>query len=174
MAGLDAAEVTDATAALRATEAVAAGNPEFTNLPRKFKSAISGCSAQCIPHEVNDISFVGVTGPDGTPGYDLWVGGGLSTNPMLAQRLGVFVEAGQVPEVWAGVTGLFRDYGYRRLRSRARLKFLVADWGTRCSGRCCESTSARAARRPAPPLRRRARGTMSACTSSGTAVTTWA
>ena len=49
---------------------------------------------------------------------------------MLAQRLGVFVEADQVPEVWAAVTGLFRDYGYRRLRSRARLKFLVADWGT--------------------------------------------
>ena len=65
----------------------------------------------------------------GHPGFDLWVGGGLSTNPMLAQRLGVFVEADQVPEVWAGVTGLFRDYGYRRLRSRARLKFLVADWG---------------------------------------------
>ncbi len=130
VAGLNAAEVIDATAALRTTEAVAAANPEFTNLPRKFKTAISGCSAQCIPHEVNDISFVGVTGPDGTPGYDLWVGGGLSTNPMLAQRLGVFVEEGQVPEVWAGVTGLFRDYGYRRLRSRARLKFLVADWGT--------------------------------------------
>jgi sulfite reductase (ferredoxin) len=130
VAGIDAAEVIDATAALRATEAVAAANPEFTNLPRKFKTAVSGCAAQCIPHEVNDISFVGVTGPDGTPGYDLWVGGGLSTNPMLAQRLGVFVEEGQVPEVWAGVTGLFRDYGYRRLRSRARLKFLVADWGT--------------------------------------------
>jgi sulfite reductase (ferredoxin) len=31
--------------------------------------------------------------------------------------------------VWAGVTGIFRDYGYRRLRSRARLKFLVSDWG---------------------------------------------
>jgi sulfite reductase (ferredoxin) len=49
---------------------------------------------------------------------------------MLAQRLGVFVEPGEVPDVWAGVTGIFRDYGYRRLRSRARLKFLVADWGT--------------------------------------------
>ena len=130
VAGIDATEVIDATAALRTTEGVAAANPEFTNLPRKFKTAISGCSAQCIPHEINDISFVGVTGPDGTPGYDLWVGGGLSTNPMRAQRLGVFVEEDQVPEVWAGVTGLFRDYGYRRLRSRARLKFLVADWGT--------------------------------------------
>jgi sulfite reductase (ferredoxin) len=130
VAGISADEIIDASAVLRATEAVAAANPEFTNLPRKYKSAISGCAAQCTAHEVNDISFVGVTGPDGTPGFDLWVGGGLSTNPMLAQRLGVFVAPDRVPEVWGGVTGLFRDYGYRRLRSRARLKFLVADWGT--------------------------------------------
>jgi len=129
VAGICADEIIDASAVLRATEAVAAGNPEFTNLPRKYKTAISGCAAQCTAHEINDISFVGVTGPDGDPGFDLWVGGGLSTNPMLAQRLGVFVSPDRVPEVWSGVTGLFRDYGYRRLRSRARLKFLVADWG---------------------------------------------
>jgi sulfite reductase (ferredoxin) len=129
VAGLDAAEIIDATAALRAAEAVAAANPSFTNLPRKYKTAISGCPVQCVPHEINDISFTGVRGPDGEPGFDLWVGGGLSTNPMMAQRLGVFVEPGQVPEVWEAVTGVFRDYGYRRLRSRARLKFLVADWG---------------------------------------------
>jgi sulfite reductase (ferredoxin) len=129
VAGIAADEVIDATPALRATEAFAAGNPEFGNLPRKFKTAISGCAQQCTQHEVNDISFVGVIGPDGTPGFDLWVGGGLSTNPMLARRLGVFVTPDRVPEVWAGVARIFRDYGYRRLRSRARLKFLVADWG---------------------------------------------
>ena len=129
VAGIDAAQVIDATAALRATEAVAAANPDFVNLPRKYKTAISGCASQCTAHEVNDVSFVGVLGPGGTPGFDLWVGGGLSTSPMLARRLGVFVREDQVPAVWAGVTGLFRDYGYRRLRSRARLKFLVADWG---------------------------------------------
>jgi sulfite reductase (ferredoxin) len=129
VAGLDDGEILDATAVLRATEAVAANNPEFGNLPRKFKTAISGCASHCTAHEVNDISFVGVLGPDGTPSFDLWVGGGLSTNPMIAQRLGVFVRPDQVPAVWAGVAGLFRDYGYRRLRSRARIKFLVADWG---------------------------------------------
>jgi sulfite reductase (ferredoxin) len=129
VAGIDAGEILDASAVLRATEAVAAGNPEFTNLPRKYKTTVSGCAIDCTHHEINDISFAGVTGPDGTPGFDLWVGGGLSTNPMLAKRLGAFVEPDRVPEVWAGVTGLFRDYGYRRLRSRARLKFLVADWG---------------------------------------------
>jgi sulfite reductase (ferredoxin) len=130
VAGIDASELLDATNTLRAVEAVAAGNPQFTNLPRKYKSAVSGCAAQCTVPEINDISFVGVIGPAGEPGFDLWVGGGLSTNPMIARRLGVFVEPAQAPAVWAGVTGLFRDYGYRRLRGRARLKFLVADWGT--------------------------------------------
>jgi sulfite reductase (ferredoxin) len=130
VAGLDSSEVIDATAALRATEAVATSRTDLTNLPRKYKTSISGCANQCTAHEVNDIAFVGVLGPDGAPGFDLWVGGGLSTNPMLGQRLGAFVPAPDVPDVWAGVTALFRDYGYRRLRSRARLKFLVADWGT--------------------------------------------
>jgi sulfite reductase (ferredoxin) len=129
VAGIDAGEILDASAVLRATEEVATTRPGFTNLPRKYKTTVSGCASLCTAHEINDISFVGVTGPGGTPGFDLWVGGGLSTNPMLAQRLGVFVEPDRVPDVWAGVTGVFRDYGYRRLRSRARLKFLVADWG---------------------------------------------
>jgi sulfite reductase (ferredoxin) len=66
----------------------------------------------------------------GGVGFEVWVGGGLSTNPMFAKRLGVFVEPDAVPEVWAGVTKVFRDYGYRKSRNRARLKFLVADWGT--------------------------------------------
>jgi sulfite reductase (ferredoxin) len=130
VAGLDAAEILDASAVLHATDAVATSREDLANLPRKFKTAISGCALQCTAHEVNDVSFVGVRGPDGAPGFDLWVGGGLSTNPMLAQRLGTFVPPARVPAVWAGVASLFRDYGYRRLRSRARLKFLVADWGT--------------------------------------------
>jgi sulfite reductase (ferredoxin) len=129
LAGIDAGEVIDATPQIEATTARWVGDPAFSNLPRKFKSAMSGCAAQCTVHEINDIAFVGVTGPYGEPGYDLWVGGGLSTNPMIAKRLGVFVQPGQVPEVWAGVASVFRDYGYRRLRHRARLKFLIADWG---------------------------------------------
>jgi sulfite reductase (ferredoxin) len=130
VAGLDAGEILDATPVLRATEEVATTQPGFTNLPRKYKTTITGCSWLCTEPEINDVSFAGVRGPGGVPGFDLWVGGGLSTNPMLAQRLGVFVPPDQVPAVWAAVTSLFRDHGYRRLRGRARLKFLVADWGT--------------------------------------------
>ncbi len=130
VAGIDAAEIIDATPALAATEAVATANPDrFGNLPRKFKTSISGCASHCTVHEVNDVAFVGVTGQGGAAGFDVWAGGGLSTNPMVARRLGAFATAAQVPQVWAGIADLFRDYGYRRLRTRARLKFLVADWG---------------------------------------------
>ena len=75
------------------------------------------------------MSFVGTVHPEHGPGFDLWVGGGLSTNPMLAQKVGVWIPLDEVADVWEGVASIFRDYGYRRLRSRARLKFLVADWG---------------------------------------------
>jgi sulfite reductase (ferredoxin) len=128
LAGIDADEVLDGTEALLATNRLAEGNKEFSNLPRKYKTAVSGCPVQCVGHEINDISFVGVRNGDRL-GYDVWVGGGLSTNPMFAKRLGVFIEPDAVPEVWAGVTKVFRDYGYRKSRNRARLKFLVADWG---------------------------------------------
>ena len=129
LAGIDAEEIIDATPVIRETAARFVGDPAFSNLPRKYKSALSGCAVQCTVHEINDVAFVGVPGPDGEPGYDLWVGGGLSTNPMIGKRLGAFVRPDQVAEVWAGVTSVFRDYGYRRLRHRARLKFLMADWG---------------------------------------------
>jgi len=129
LAGVTADEVFDATPDVRAVAERFVGDPAFSNLPRKYKTSISGCAAGCTNHEINDVSFVGVTGPGGEPGYDLQVGGGLSTNPMFAQRLGAFVPRERVPEVWAGVTALFREYGYRRSRNHARLKFLVKDWG---------------------------------------------
>jgi sulfite reductase (ferredoxin) len=129
LAGIDAGEIIDATPEIAEIGERYIGDSAFSNLPRKFKTSICGCAAQCAIHEINDVSFVGVVSENGETGYDLWVGGGLSTNPMIGKRLGTFVRPGQVAEVWAGVAGLFRDYGYRRLRHRARIKFLVADWG---------------------------------------------
>ncbi|MEV3921869.1 nitrite/sulfite reductase [Actinomadura coerulea] len=129
LAGIAADEVMDATPQLREIHDRYIGSPEFSNLPRKFKTALSGCTSHCTVHEINDIAFTGVVNEAGETGYQVFVGGGLSTNPMFAQSLGVFVKPEQASEVWHGVASIFRDYGYRRLRSRARLKFLVKDWG---------------------------------------------
>lgn len=133
LAGESLDEVLDATPAIEEIVRRYIGKPEYANLPRKFKTAISGL--QDVVHEVNDVAFIGVNHPEHGPGLDLWVGGGLSTNPMLAQRVGVWVPLDEVPDVWEAVVSLFRDYGYRRLRSKARLKFLIKDWGLRNSGR---------------------------------------
>jgi sulfite reductase (ferredoxin) len=127
LAGDSLDEVIDATPAIDEIVRRYIGKPEYSNLPRKFKTAISGLQDVC--HEVNDVAFIGVNHPEHGPGLDVWVGGGLSTNPMLGQRLGAWVPLDEVPDVWEAVVSAFRDYGYRRLRAKARLKFLIKDWG---------------------------------------------
>ena len=129
LAGILEDEVIDATDVIAGTVAKYLGSPEFSNLPRKWKTSMSGCVDHCTEPEIDDVSFVGTVNEAGEAGYDLWVGGGLSTNPMFAQRVGVFVRPDQVTDVWAACTSVFRDYGYRRQRTRARIKFLMADWG---------------------------------------------
>lgn len=129
VAGIAQDEIIDGTPAIDEIYRRIVGNPDFSNLPRKFKSAISGSPLLDVAHEINDIAFVGVNHPEHGPGFDVWVGGGLSTNPKLGVRLGTWVSLEEVPDVYEGVISIFRDYGYRRLRTRARLKFLVADWG---------------------------------------------
>lgn len=129
VAGIAEDEIIDGTPAIDEIQRRFIGNKDFSNLPRKFKSAVSGSPLLDVAHEINDIAFVGVVHPEHGPGFDLWVGGGLSTNPKLGVRLGAWVPLDEVADVYGGVIGIFRDYGYRRLRNRARLKFLVADWG---------------------------------------------
>jgi sulfite reductase (ferredoxin) len=127
LAGDSVDEVIDGTPAIDEIVRRYVGKPEYSNLPRKFKTAISGL--QDVVHEINDVAFIGVHHPEHGPGFDLWVGGGLSTNPMLGQRLGAWVPLDEVPDVWEAVVSAFRDYGYRRLRAKARIKFLIKDWG---------------------------------------------
>ncbi len=129
VAGIAADEIIDPTPTIRGIVDQWIGSPEFSNLPRKFKTAVTGHPSIDIPHEINDISFVGVVHPELGPGYDVWVGGALATTPKLAKRLGVWVSQEEAPEVWHGVVSIFRDYGYRLRRTHARLKFLVEDWG---------------------------------------------
>lgn len=127
VAGVSADEVIDPTSAIEEIHERYIGDPDISNLPRKFKTSVSW-QWDCVP-EINDVSFVGVEHPEHGPGFDLFVGGGLSTAAHLAPRLGAFVPLEQIPEVWLAVVRLFRDYGYRRLRNKARMKYLVRDYG---------------------------------------------
>ena len=133
LAGVDADEVCDASPlALEATRMLA-GNPDFYNLPRKFKIAITGCRVWCAYPEINDIGLTAVTrtvqGREET-GFSIRIGGGLSTEPYLAARLDAFVKWNQVLRVIRGVAEIFRDSSeLREHRERARLKFLFLRHG---------------------------------------------
>lgn len=129
VAGIAKDEIIDPTPLIAELGERFIGNPLLSNLPRKYKTAITGHPSQDVVHEINDFALVGVEHPELGIGYDLWAGGALSTNPMLGKRLGAFVKPDQAADVWLGVTSIFRDYGYRRMRTKARLKFLMADWG---------------------------------------------
>ncbi len=107
---------------------------EFSNLPRKFKSALSACPLHCHQPQIQDVSAFGVIKSDGRKGLGIMVGGGLSSTPHFAQGLRVFVPEDkiqeQIPQIFAAVAGIFRDADELRYkRGRARLKFLVADKG---------------------------------------------
>ena len=127
-AGIDADEYIDATPYLQAVTARLTGTREFSNLPRKYKVSITGCTHRCAVDEVNDIGAVAHR-VGGRVGFDIAVGGGLSTTPYFARSLGAFVAPDELVDVCAAITEVFRDYGYRRARNKARLKFLMMDWG---------------------------------------------
>ncbi|MBT1177770.1 nitrite/sulfite reductase [Bifidobacterium callimiconis] len=108
------------------------GNYDYSNLPRKFKISISSNRHNSGNAEINDLAFIPATkriGRHTVKGFNVKVGGGLGMKPMLAQQLNIFVTPDRVADLAEVVCRLFRDYGYRRSRSKARLKFLIKDWG---------------------------------------------
>ena len=130
VAGIAADELIDPTPQIDEITSTFIGDASLANLPRKFKSAITGHPSQDVVHEINDVAFVAVAASrtrhrlrpvgrrrplDGPrPRASVWAS---------------FVTPERVADAWHGVAQIFRDYGYRRLRNKARLKFLLAEWG---------------------------------------------
>ncbi len=106
-------------------------NRDYTNLPRKYKVTVASGGTDATQAPINDLAFIPARAADGTLGFNVWVGGGLSHEPHLAVALDLFVpaDAEQVVAVAAAVTRTFRDHGFREKRNHARLKYLIADWG---------------------------------------------
>jgi ferredoxin-nitrite reductase len=133
LAGLTPHELFDASSVVREYTARFVGNKAFTNLPRKFNVAISGCIDNCLHLETQDVALGPALkhGEDGTvAGFNVRVGGKQGSGGFTAARsLDAFVTREQAAEVCAQITLLFRDHGGRESRSRARLAFLLDDWG---------------------------------------------
>jgi sulfite reductase (ferredoxin) len=135
LAGVDADEICDASPILLQANQMLEGNPEFYNLPRKYKIGITGCRLWCSYPEINDIGMTAIERPGrgrGAPeiGFSVRVGGGLSTHPHFGVRLPAFVQPSQALAVIKGVTEIFRDSAVlRQNREKARLKFLFLNHG---------------------------------------------
>jgi sulfite reductase beta subunit-like hemoprotein/molybdopterin converting factor small subunit len=105
------------------------GDPKFSNLPRKHKYTISACPSQCNAPEIHDVALVG-TIRDGQPGFGLRVGGGMANTPRISRDVGVFVPLGDAVEVLQAVTNAWQqDLRYRVSRAKARIKFMMDDYG---------------------------------------------
>ena len=129
LAGVAANELIDASPVAREIAHLLTANPEFYNLPRKFKICATGCPDWCCYPEINDIGLTAVE-RDGEIGYSLRVGGGLSNEPHLAERLDVFLLPHQAVPAAKAVAEIFRDQqGLRESRDRARLKYLFMKEG---------------------------------------------
>jgi sulfite reductase (ferredoxin) len=133
LAGLDGEELIDASPLALQIDRELGGNSEFYNLPRKFKISITGCRHWCSYPEINDIGLTATTrrrAGKSEVGFTLRVGGGLSTNPHLADALDAFIKPEQVVQVVRGVAEIFRaSEVLRQSREKARLKFLFLEHG---------------------------------------------
>lgn len=133
LAGLDGHELIDASPLAREVAKKLSGNPEFVNLPRKFKVSITGCSLWCSYPEINDLALTAVKREvNGLEeiGYTVRVGGGLSTEPHIAVRLPAFVPQDKAYSVVEAVLTIFKEQQeLRENRTRARIKYLFMRHG---------------------------------------------
>ncbi|MCI7330883.1 MAG: ferredoxin--nitrite reductase [Selenomonadaceae bacterium] len=126
--GVDPEETVDTEPIVAALIEKFQGNPAFSNLPRKFKISVSANPHDTGFARINDIAFVPAE-YEGQAGFHVYVGGGLSKEPKLAQQLPFFVRPTEVVRVAEAVATIFREHGYRANRAHCRLKYLVEDWG---------------------------------------------
>ena len=134
LAGLDGHEILDASPLAQEIAHKLTANPEFYNLPRKFKISATGCPLWCSYPEINDLSFTATprTRTDGAIeiGYTLRVGGGLSTEPHMAVRIPAFIRQDQAYAVAEASCRIFREQSeLRENRTRARIKYLFMRHG---------------------------------------------
>src|SRR5579875_1572846 len=133
LAGLDGHELIDSSALAVEVAKKLTGNPEFYNLPRKFKISVTGCPIWCSYPEINDVALTALRRvKDGREevGYSLRVGGGLSNQPHIAVRLPIFVPQEKAFDAVRAVCETFRDAEVlRESRTSARIKYLFMKFG---------------------------------------------
>jgi len=129
VAGIDQDELFDVTGLVGDSAKFFYGNREYSDLPRKHKITIAACGYQCNAPEINCVALVGLIRDD-RPGFAIRVGGGLSSTPRISRHLGVFITPDETIEVLRAIIDVWRGTTeYRMSRVKARLKFMIDDYG---------------------------------------------
>jgi ferredoxin-nitrite reductase len=129
VSGLGHDEAIDAYPVAQAISDYFTGNREYANLPRKFKMSVTGCLEDCAQAEINDVGMLPARLEDGTLGFNLRVGGGLSDGPRMASDIDVFVRPEEAVEITRGIAQVFGELGDRENRWTARMRYLVQELG---------------------------------------------
>src|SRR5665213_6225 len=129
VSGVDANEAFDALPVALEVSAFFTGNRDYANLPRKFKISVTGCREDCAQSEINDIGLGPAQAEDGTLGFNVLAGGGLSDGERMASDIDVFIEQGQAVELTRAIAQLFGELGNRENRGLARMRYLVQELG---------------------------------------------
>jgi len=133
LAGIDPDELIDVRGLTRKVQDMITnngeGNPSFSNLPRKFNIAICGCRDNSVHAEINDLAFVPAF-KEGKLGFNVLVGGFFSAR-RCAEAIGldVWVDPRDVVPLCEAVLLVYRDHGLRANRQKARLMWLIDEWG---------------------------------------------
>src|SRR5215212_10257777 len=120
VSGLGREEIINAYPVAQAISDYFTGNREYANLPRKFKMSVTGCVEDCAQAEINDIGLLPARYEDGTVGFNVRVGGGLSDGPRMASDIDVFVRLEQAVEITRGVAQVYGELGDRENRWTCR------------------------------------------------------
>jgi ferredoxin-nitrite reductase len=129
VSGLGHDEVLDAYPVAQVISDYFTGNREYANLPRKFKMSVTGCLEDCAQAEINDIGMLPARLEDGTLGFNVRVGGGLSDGPRMASDIDVFVRPEEAVEITRGIAQVFGELGDRENRWICRMRYLVQELG---------------------------------------------
>ena len=129
VSGLGREEAIDAYPVAQAISNYFTGNREYANLPRKFKMSVTGCLEDCAQAEINDIGMLPARLEDGTLGFNLRVGGGLSDGPRMASDIDVFVRPEDAVEITRGIAQVYGELGNRENRWINRMRYLVQELG---------------------------------------------
>ena len=104
-------------------------------LPRKFKTGLGLTSDNCVDIHAHDLGFLALVERGEITGYNVLIGGGMgmthgnaNTFPFIGKSI-CWIEPTAVVETAEAAVKLFRDHGNRADRKRARIKYVVHDWG---------------------------------------------